>query len=227
MQITLGDLRELISEKIRDNRGVRPVFPTSHGKKFNLAEFEALTEDYLRRDYCDARLQLLGEGSTRKVYVLTSRTALKLATNRQGIGQNSAEAKMSKDPSVTSIVARVLRSSSDHSWIVSELVKPVSDNTMQFNRWFDHEYGAPSDAEDPLLKQMLWSDEEDLAKFYFRGQIPHKTLEFMQAFQNVVQKYELEFSDVTKASSWGRTSDGRLVLLDYGFSHETIKNYYS
>lgn len=220
MKVTVRQLRQLISEKIRTGHKLK------HKRKFDLKEFEALTEDYLRRDYCDARLQLLGEGTTRKVYVLTSKTALKLAKNRQGIGQNSAEAKMSEDPSIATIVARVLRSAPDYSWIVSELVKPIGDNTMQFNRWFDNEFGAPRDAEDPLLKQMLLSDEKDLEQFYFRGQIPSRTLDFMHAFQNVVQKHNVEFSDATKASSWGLAPDGRLVLLDYGFNGDTIKNYY-
>lgn len=218
MKVSIGALRALINEKIR-SQIVRNL-------KFNMKEFEALTEDYYRRDYCDDRLQVLGEGTTRKVYVLTSKTALKLATNRQGVGQNSAEAKMSQDPSIASIVARVLRSADDYSWIVSELVKPVGDNTMQFHSRFDKEFGAPADAEDPLLKQMLRSDEKDLEQFYFRGPMPAKTREFMQAFQNVVQKYNVEFSDAVKASSWGRAPDGRLVLLDYGYNSEIIRDYY-
>lgn len=216
MKVSLGVLRELISEKIRDG-----------GKqKFNLKEFEALTETWLRRDYCDDRLQLLGEGSTRKVYVLTSKTALKLATNHQGFGQNAGEVMLSEDPTCAPIVARVLRHADDNSWVVSELVKPVGDNTMQFNRQFDDEFGAPPDAEDPLLKQMLLSDEKDLEQFYFRGPVPEKTLAFMRAFQEVVNKHNVEFSDATKASSWGRAPDGRLVMLDYGFVGAIIKSHY-
>ena len=215
MLVSIKELRQIISEKIR-----------STGQKFNFREFEQIKEPWTRRDYCDARLQLMGEGSTRKVYVLTSKTALKIATNDQGRGQNEAEAKVSSDPEVAPIVARVLRSADDYSWIVEELVKPVGDNTMRFNHEFDREFGAPEDAEDPLLKQMLLSDEADLEKFYFRGPIPEKALAFMRAFQNVFNKHKLEFSDAVKATSWGRTPDGRLVLLDYGYTHESIKKYY-
>lgn len=216
MHVTVKQLRLLISEKIRSNQE----------QKFNIKEFESLSDPQSRQEYCDDRLQVMGEGSTRKVYVLTSKTALKLALNRRGEGQNSAETKMSQDPEVASIIAKVLRSAPDDSWIVSELVKPVGDVTLMFNKKFNAEFGAPADANDALLKQMLLSDESDLEKYFFRGPIPEKTIQFMRAFQGIVNKYDVEFSDATKASSWGRAPDGRLVLLDYGFNGEVVKNYY-
>ena len=65
-------LKEQVEEGIR-NTSYAPT-------PFNMREFKAMDEQYEMREYVEDRLQRIGEGSARTVFVLSPRFALKLAT---------------------------------------------------------------------------------------------------------------------------------------------------
>ena len=63
------------------------AYPTN----FNFEEFSKLTSFAKRVEYCNKRLVFLGQGSSRRVYMVDNEKCLKLAKNRKGIAQNEAE----------------------------------------------------------------------------------------------------------------------------------------
>lgn len=44
--------------------------------------------------------------------------------------------------------------------------------------------------------------------------------------REMVEAYGLVPVDVARRFQWGRTADGRIVLLDYGFSSDVFQSYY-
>ena len=58
---------------------------------FNIEEFMSLSSFAKRVEYCNKRLKFLGQGSSRRVYMIDNEKCLKLARNKKGIAQNEAE----------------------------------------------------------------------------------------------------------------------------------------
>ena len=73
-------------------------------------------------------LRLIGKGSSRNVYELNDSNVIKLAINSAGVDQNSVESTVANDTEVGPIISKVERHDPDFFWIVSEKVKPLSEN---------------------------------------------------------------------------------------------------
>lgn len=206
--------------------------------------------------------EILGEGSARIVYLLSSRYVLKLAqpsSAARGIAQNKYEAELATDPEIQPIVADVYDMADDYSWLVSELVRPL-DNVDEFERlagvpfiplmkvvdvifdnqldntieriqtarlkWFDRlkefEPGDPEHRDEiKLILRNIHHLEEELEIF---TEIPKHP--FAQAVIELITKKGSMSADMRALDHWGKTADGRVVLLDYGYSKEIARELY-
>jgi hypothetical protein len=52
-----------------------------------------------------------------------------------------------------------------------------------------------------------------------------KELFNLKELQNIKRRYDLLLNDLNRVSSWG-TINGRLVIIDYGFTREVMERYY-
>jgi hypothetical protein len=212
----------LLKEKIRGHRG-------ETGGAFRLNVFKAIVTTFQPKrsgvrpdvaklvDYADATLQFLGAGSARNAYTLTSHKVLKIATNRKGLGQNQAEFEVfTKAPE---LVAKIYDHDPNFYWLISELVKPFGEDTRPIEKML----GLGQDnIEWETFVATANRGQFDMIEKYGAG---HQ-LKLAQTIHMLTSENGLMSGDLERASSWGTGSDGRLVLLDYGFTEDVADNYY-
>lgn len=98
-------------------------------KKFLWREFIACNKLDELLQYADDTLLSLGQGSSRAVYVLSSRFALKIACDDEGIEQNTFE--LDKDTLNLPALVKVVWADEECRWLVVELVKEADEH------WFN------------------------------------------------------------------------------------------
>lgn len=210
-------LKEQVEEGIR-NTSYAPT-------PFNMREFKALDEQYEMREYVEDRLQRIGEGSSRTVFILSPRFALKLANldddgyddgsaatdSEKGIAQNEAEFNTYMEAKDSNIIPKVQDYHPGFLWLIVELVRPIK-NEREFKKLtgfdeFDmlsivdairHDELTGNEHSNPLIKGMI-----DLAR-----------------------NHNISPSDMYSVRQWGKTSDGRVVLLDTGATYDILENMY-
>lgn len=74
---------------------------------FDFNEFRNIKNTQKRLAYAENKLEDMGEGSSRKVFLLSSKKVLKIATNNLGYAQNEGEVEIYTNPSTKPIVAQV------------------------------------------------------------------------------------------------------------------------
>jgi hypothetical protein len=159
------------------------------------------------RGYAHERLQYIDGGSAREAFVLTPRYALKVALNDKGVAQNKAEAKLSRTKSVSDAVAKTVTSDKDGNWVVAELVRPLVDDDEFVERTgitLDDLYTALSTG------SYNW--------------FPTKTRTLVDGLRKLKRA---GLADDYRFEQFGITPDGRVVLLDIGFTKQVRNKFYS
>lgn len=217
-------LTENVDERIR----------SMHGKKFRMNEFTNLTDIEEMHSYARQRLQYLGKGSSRTVFVLSSRYVLKLAgidayrdqttvDVNKGLGQNGEEVRISNSPLVKDLVAHVHQHDPDREWIVADLVRPVDYQEFQemtgITSWELTYLFSDVDIirlikEYPDLEDVLDDNDLELA-----------TNPFVLKLARAAAELNLLPGDI-HVDHFGKTPDGRIVLFDYGFTKEVRRRHY-
>jgi hypothetical protein len=165
--------------------------------------------------YARSYLKKLGEGAARAAYLLTSRSVLKIALDIPGIDQNIEEESASSDASRDAPIARVLRSSrSPMIWIVSELVRPVTSNA-EFAELCGYDLQDVMDALRDAHRELT------LGKRPTERSVGDP---FIWSTWKFVSDNSVALLDVNKLSHWGVTPDRRLVLLDYGYTLDMLRD---
>ena len=200
-------------------------------------------------------LPYMGEGSSRIVYALSTGKVLKIATNDKGVAQNEAEYEVSRDPSLKYIGARVYETDSDFHWSVMEVAKIYEDSTqlkldlgippVMAERWSYSIEDAIKDiakvtlgsvaktqkAIDEVVEQYwleVYRDKEDEDEQQFRKFLedpPKGLLALVDLTDTGLGGKKLEFGDIV-TDHFGKTADGRPVLIDYGFTTGVMEDYY-
>ncbi len=200
-------------------------------KKFNLAEFKNLKTTAEMVEYAYDRLEPVGSGSSRKVFILTSRKALKIAASsmmrddKAGIAQNKEEVRFFENPSVRPVVAAVFDHDPEFRWIVSELVRPIEEES-EFKSLTDCDW-------DQIVNAISVMQYPDVDLDVLRSELSNYeeqsgtiTDEMMQTLLDL-EGAGLGSSDLKVLDHWGKTTMGRVVLLDSGFSTEVQEEFYS
>lgn len=210
-------LREYISlivEGIHSKRGV----DSKMGSKFDLKKFKSLDILSTVQQYAKTYLEPLGTGSSRIVYLLSSRYALKIALNNKGLAQNEAEVDVATNPQTKAVVAKVYASDEGFKWVISDLVKPVQ-----------------SEQEFEDLAGVSWQDFRTGVSAGFKGQTDNGS-PFVKSVVATAKSNELMKGDIIgtqtdkgadKLGHWGKTPDGRVVLLDYGYTRSVKDAHYA
>lgn len=190
-------------------------------KDFNLALFKHLTEPVDIFGYAQSRLEEMGRGSARIVFALTSHRILKIAKNNKGLGQNEAEVNVYTNPKTKSIVSKIYDYDPDYLWIISELVKPFTEkDTTPIEKILG--LGEQSMTWESFIQLVVHGKFKDIEEYGAGHQ-----LEFAKALHALAKENQLIMGDLEKGDSWGVASDGRLVLIDYGFTEDVYSNHYA
>lgn len=198
-----------------------------HGR-FDMARFRAMETPEEMQEYADNSLELVGRGSSRAVYSLTGSKVLKVAAPRggkgscdAGVAQNQAEADLYTDPATRDVTTRIFDFDPEYRWLVSEAVRPVSEAE------FEASFGSPlsdvmravtlADSADMTVREALEALEED-GEDVPDGRAVDMVLSLVR--QGLLP------GDLEEVDHWGKTTSGRVVLLDYGFTSEVSRDHY-
>lgn len=171
--------------------------------------------------YAQDSLENLGHGSSRVAFILTSKKVLKIAKNQAGYIQNSKEKELYEKFGGSGLLTKVYASDSNGSWIVAELVKPLTSA---------EEFKKLSGIGFPELKSYINVDPAEYDDLEFELEmmgIGKQGADFLVKATSLARAGDLIKGDFAKADSWGKTADGNLVLLDYGLSNESYDKYYN
>lgn len=184
----------------------------------------------------EQRVPIIGEGSSRFVYKISPRFVLKLAIFDRvgkGRGQNQAEVESYTDPETRHFLNRIYKFDDDYDWVIAELVKPIKTFAefkglmgIDFETFQSVVYGIRRYREIMGIK-----DEED--KEYIRTKLMERYakhglgLEFIDEMMVLIGKLGQGTGDLAKLDHWGKTTDGRIVLYDYGFTKEVRLKHYA
>ena len=209
-------IQTIIQEKLRSS-------------KFNINYFKSLDDINEIFNYAYDNLEFLGAGSSRATFPLSSGKALKIANwdaVLKGIAQNKVEIKTYTKTKNKDFIAKIFDHDQDYQWIISELVKPINDET-EFLSLLDIK---PSDGIDFELLMMLaklgpekTKNVEEKENFY----LPQKANDFIEGIDSLRKNHNMEFGDLDVIGHWGKTNDDRLVLLDYGYDSDVRQAHYN
>jgi len=180
------------------------------------------------------------------VFSLSSKSALKVAADLKGIAQNMKEIEVSEDPDIN-ILARVKDYSPDGLWVVSELVRPLSkgeftkligcpphtmyealENTNSLAKLEARieEIGNPNDKEylDSVVDASLLDSQ--LKNFHAVLEKRPKAQEMFDSLLKLSGKYDIPGIEFSDEAQFGKTPDGRIVVLDYGLDRSTKNLFY-
>jgi len=194
----------LILEKIRTVKT-----GSSFGNKFDIRKFKSLENINFMKAYADSFLQALGEGSSRIAYSLTSNKVLKIALNEKGIDQNIAELDVFTNPLTKPMVAKIQDYDSGYRWLIADSVRILNTEAE-----FEKEAGINFENFVQEVKKAILEKSET-------------TTDLAKNTVNTIENSELMLGDVVRIEHWGKSSDGRVVLLDYGFTKEVWKAHYA
>lgn len=223
--MTASLLREylaLVMEKIRTKKGQKGMM----GDKFSLKKFKSFDNYNVELAYAQKFLDLLGQGSSRAAFMLTNKYVLKIALNAKGIGQNEAEVDVYTNAASKAIVAKIYDSDPNYHWIISEVVKPIKD-VKEFETLAGIDWKGFSD----YINHALHKDNPN------KGATDDTMPKFVQAVIQTAHVNKLLRGDLAQQDwsheptkdvldHWGKSADGRIVLLDYGYTEGVWDKHY-
>ena len=202
--IILKEYVRLVLEKIRTVKKNSPF-----GDRFDVRKFKSLDNIEFMKAYANSFLQLLGEGSSRVAYALSSNKVLKIAINKKGIDQNLAELDVFTNPATKPMVAKVQDYDPEYRWLVADSVR-IFSNEAEFEKETGLDFKEfTEEVKNALIKKVM--PESDLAA---------------NTLKTIINS-NLMLGDVARIDHWGKSSDGRVVLLDYGFTKDVWQAHYS
>jgi len=226
---------------------------SSYGSRFDIRYFKSLTEGgWSRKEnihsllhYAERFLQPLGEGSSRKAFLYSSKKVLKIAKDDFGMAQNAEEALNGDiEPNQESMDSRISTKLYDKSeqvpaglfWIIVELVKPLR-GAYETNKGLIYSDGTKAEGPEAIKDEMRFKeitgipwrqfckDLEKLIEGAEKSDSSYEYIEdsdypeFVKSVARFARQSNLIVDDLLHLDHWGIAADGKIVLLDSGYSH--------
>lgn len=205
---------------------------------FNLNHFKKLPTNLGKIRYAKSMLPHIGQGSARTVYAVSGDRVLKIAMNHKGIAQNQAEVDVFLEMDQAgfgSVVAKAIDYDPKYHWILSEAEQPFTRG-YDAEQTFEKKTGVTFSLFRVILRSLHSFPLENIGLL---GRSSHPTdfsnkLEkiaenppfILKALEYAMRHLNLLEADLTHIEHYGKTADGRIVLLDYGFTHDVQMRYY-
>jgi len=178
------------------------------GDRFNFKKFKSLNNVRKMKAFADSFLQKLGQGSSRAAYVFSSNKVLKVAINKKGIAQNKTELDVFTNPQTKPMISKIVDYDPNYMWL-------LADSVREFKSERDFEIAAGISFDDFIY------DVKDVKAGRLETDNP-----LVMNTVNTINSTDLLIGDIAIVEHWGKSADGRVVLLDYGFTKEVWENYY-
>ena len=192
---------------------------------FNFEHFKSLRDCYEMVNYADKFLTMVDEGSSRRAYILSSRYALKVALDHRGIAQNETELAVYTNPKTQPCLTKMHACDDKYRWIIVDLVKPI-----KLRGEFKALTGMSWEAFCGAIRKVMY-DIDDLEQERLRQERGIKSVDvndpFFMAVIATMKANDLLVDDISQIQQWGKTSDGRCVILDYGCTNDVYSAFYT
>jgi hypothetical protein len=193
----------LVLEKVRTTKK-----GSSFGNKFDIRKFKSLKDIKEMNAYADSFLEKLGQGSSRAAYILSSSKVLKIAVNKKGVAQNKTEMDVFTNPQTKPMISKIVDYDPEYTWL-------LADSVREFKSERDFEVAA----------KIRFGDFIDEVRSVKAGKSETNNQLVMNTV-NTMNSTDLLIGDIAIVEHWGKSADGRVVLLDYGFTKEVWEKYY-
>ena len=158
----------------------------------------------------------------REAFLLSNRFVLKWAPNEAAMAQSKAEASTSRVPAFRAALSPVQAAAPDGRWLIAELVRPIS-SWGEFERIKGYHRGVLG----IVIRDARIPSEEEMTSAGFSTEEMKRVENDREFLQSVIalRKHGVNRQDMMMEDHWGKTSDGRIVLLDYGLDTRTQQHY--
>lgn len=198
-------------------------------------------------------LPYMGRGSSRVVYALSTGKVLKISRDERGLAQTEAEVSVWSNPSTKEVAAQVFDFDPDYNWSVMEIARTFKVPYRNYKGSLEQELGIPTAygvvfTIGEIVNQFLLGVSEGLSaelenkfedlkekKKLTRGQeiVLRKRLDdyiknphpFVGKIKELVNNNDLNTGDLV-SDHFGKTADGRIVLIDYGLTEDVAQEFY-
>lgn len=165
----------------------------------------------------DDQKKKIGIGTSRIVIEMPSgNTVLKAAMSQKGIEQNKIEIQLSQNSVASLGLAKVINSAADGRWVVSEKATALTSK----DDFIDLVGLTPYTLYNAIAQNNLK---------YLEHSLTPNGIKIAKALEAILQLVDFYEPDLKKLDSWGVvTRDGKkyVVLIDYGITHDIVRNYY-
>jgi len=220
-----------------------------------MRHFRTLESEAEILEYAKSCLPLLGQGSSRVVYACSRSKVLKIAINDKGFAQNAAELDVSHNTETSGAVSAILDHKTDQDghvvWLISQLVRTVNE-TEEFKTLAGFSWEVYSDTIRAFAKSNAQNDLENItsnisdqyskrlvrlknqgdernAKYYETLLGDLEIMKHSRFFRGIISAMSINRlmpGDILEIDHYGKTSDGEIILYDYGFTEEIAKKFY-
>lgn len=205
------------------------AYPTN----FNIEEFKGLTSFAKRVEYCNKRLVFLGQGSSRRVYMVDNEKCLKLAKNRKGIAQNEAENDYCLQQ--LDLCPTIYNYDRNGLWIEVQIAKKAKASDFKrltgygwdvFCAWVDY---VATQYLNPKLSRYRGEFREIFESSDFENFLYNNNSIFSKINTYMTDYMLKSYGDLQRLSSWGIVSNNgqeNLVLVDSGLNDIVGREHY-
>lgn len=163
---------------------------------------------------------LVGEGSSRLVYKYSEQYALKVAKNSgSGVAQNQAEQNACTTEQTKHLFTKVAEVGPGSIWLLVEFAAAINEQIFEKKTGISfQDFGNALVVAIPGSATVKQANKDSFNKIANN-----------QFFKNIVitiRSCRYEPGDLAKMDSWGITPDGRLVIVDSGFTEAVNMAFY-
>lgn len=223
-------------------------------RKFSVKQFRKLTSIEEMVSYAQKTLPCLGSGSSRIVFAYSRGKALKISLNDKGFEQNAAEKLVFENEDTKFAVSHIYDYKEIDGkivWLISQIVR-ITKGIEEFEvlsgfSWDAYnevikefaKYNAnkelpeiTSDISNQYSKRvshMRKTGDERNASYYEKLLVDLQIMVSSNFFKGIIaamNQNRLMPGDILEIEHYGKTSCGRVVLLDYGLTEAVANKFY-
>lgn len=202
---------------------------------FDLSEFKKLYSIEEKLEYLRNSTMYIGSGSSRIVFAISPKKVIKLVGGNDespdqhmryvyypiGREQNKIEYSIWQEssPGMKELLPKIYEADKNFDWLLTELVRPIrSDIELQILM------GLTKAQYSNFMEAMINMQSESYKKFY--ESLASEQRKRFDVIEQLIKKFDMQSSDLTGLEQWGKTSDGRLVILDTGATKEFFQKHF-
>lgn len=204
-----------------------------------MKKFKKIQDMKERVKYAEAHLPRLGSGAARVTFGLGSGKVLKVVHRKRGHIQTENEVEAYTADNAKNFLAKIFDfDSKNYMWLVAEGVKVFKDNSDLMAKIHPSElimeWVATAAYHDNSFEEAVNKAIEVQNRHYAKGFEedpnigPLKRSDLnkldLTLLRNLFEATKAGIEDIDRLDHWGMTTDGRIVIADYGLTEEGFRN---